>query len=898
MNDLWKSGPRGAINTLRTYVMRLRKALGAQGAERIETREPGYLARLEPDELDLALFNTLSAQTEAAVRQDGSWEKAASSATAALALWRESPLIDVPSQVLHDEWLPLLELRHLQVLEWRIEADLMTGGTDALIPEVSALIKRHPLRESLYRLLMMSLARADRAGEALAVYREARSVLIDQLGVEPGTEVQRLHRAILAGETPPLPTAHPGAALKQPARTGPASPPTRRESAQSREIPRQLPADTRMFTGRETELARVMALAARAHAGTAAGMVLISALDGMGGVGKTALAVHAAHRLAGEFPDGQLYVDLRGHTPGLDPLPPEDALEYLLRSVGVPADRISGDLAARAALYRTHIADTRTLIILDNAATAAQVRPLLPGRVGSFVLVTSRRRLDGLEDAHPLTLGALSDAEAVALLDKVAGVGRLEPGHAAVGELIQLCGHLPLALRIVGARLRRHRAERIENLVERLREEGGRLTGLRDEDRDLAAVFNSSYAELSRQEQELYRALSLVPGTDADAPATAALLGVDAREAGRLLESLLEHSMLLEHTPGRYRFHDLVRIHAAQLAEKDDGPAHRDDALERLCQWYLGTAHAASRLINPHRTEIVVRPGSIEPLSFASQDAALAWCDIERGNLVAAIHSRTRHAPGPFGWQLPVVLAPYFNQRKQWSEWIATHEAGLRSARQSADKYGEARIQVGLGRAYTDLREFDKAESYYNAAAALYRESGHQRELLRVLANLASLANQRGWARKAYEANTEALALARTLGDPHAEGVVLGNLGAGCGSLGMFDEAVEHMRRALAIREALGDRYGQAMNLQNLAEALRELGRPQESAEHCSRALKIQREDGNRYGEATTLLYLGLLERDQNRPDAARGHWESAYSIFEELGSPRVAEIDALLSSL
>jgi DNA-binding SARP family transcriptional activator/tetratricopeptide (TPR) repeat protein len=877
---LWDGAPpAGAANTVRAYVMRLRKSLGSGAAARIETHDPGYLIHVEPDEFDATAFDALCRQAGAAVRAGDQWGEATVQATRALALWRGSPLIDVPSRVLRDAWVPHYELQHLQLLEWRIEAELASGGSDALIPEINSLVKQNALREPLYRLQMLALAHADRPGEALAVYREARAVLIEQLGVEPGAELQRLHQLILNGAN---------------VRMRP------KRSAQTQLIPRQLPADTRIFTGRGAELDELLAVAETSTAGTEAGMVVVSAIDGMGGIGKSALAVHAAHRLAAQFPDGQLFVDLRGYAADLEPLPPEEALDHLLRSLGVAPEQISGDLASRAALYRTQLAGTKTLIVLDNAAGASQVRPLLPGEPGSLVLITSRRRLPGLDDAHSLTLGVLSDSEAAALLHKAAGPGRIPAQHAGISELIRLCGNLPLALRIAGSRLRHHRSLQVDRFIDQLRDEQhGRLAALEDEDRGLAAVFNTSYASLTRAERRLYRSLSVVPGPDFDVSACAALIGLEPRETERLLESLLDHSLLLQHSPGRYRFHDLVRIHARECAEVDEDPVELERVLIHLCTWYVRTALAASRQIYPRRSVIDIDGG--EPVgakSFNSRDAALVWCDAERANLIAAVHACGARGLRALAWQLPVALAPYFNLRKAWQDWIATHEIGLLCAQQSGDRYGEAHVQVGLGRAYTDLKRFDEADHFYQQAADGYRELGHESELLRVMINLAALYNQRGWSERGYDASQEALRIARAIGDTHSQSVVLGNLGTACAELGRLDEAVDHFRRALAMREAENDRYGQGLQLQNLAEALRELGRNSESAECCARAMKIHLEDGNRYGEAVASLSLGDLALDRSDPTEARGHWTRALTLFEDLGSPRAAEAANRLNSL
>jgi len=567
--------PERAVPTLRTYVARLRSGLGPAAASRIVTGDGGYLVEVDQGELDTQAFDALCGDVGNAIR-GGDWAAASGHAAEALGLWRGNALSDAPSQVLRDMWLPRLEQQRMQVTEWHIDAELHLGRHEALVPQLRQLTAEHPLRERFQAQLMQALARCGRQAEALRVYQDARNLLVEELGIEPGPELRQLHKQVLAGVSDP--GAHGASVVLAP---GGASAPG---------APRQLPAATGSFTGRRVELDLIARLDALSRAGDVpGGTVAVSAIDGMAGIGKTALAVRAAHRLAGQFPDGQLFIDLRGHTQGYPPREPSQALGLLLRSLGVPTGQIPALPEERAALYRHRLADTRTLIILDNALNEAQVRPLLPGAVGCLVLVTSRLRLKGLHDAQVVALDVLPETDAITLLRTT-----IAPAHAAVtdldlAEIAGLCGRLPLALRIAGALLRHRPAWTPAYLAELLRDEQMRLATLSDDDHDLYAVFELSYARLGQRQQLLFRRLALSLRPELDKFIAAALLDTGPSDADRLLENLVDHNLLTEHAPGRYRMHNLIRTLAQALVSKDPSP-DRADARDRLLRYYAHTA--------------------------------------------------------------------------------------------------------------------------------------------------------------------------------------------------------------------------------------------------------------------------------------------------------------------
>ncbi|HEV2640866.1 MAG TPA: BTAD domain-containing putative transcriptional regulator [Actinocrinis sp.] len=718
--------PTTATASLHNHVMRLRRFLGEPGGGRIRSVAPGYLIDVGPGELDLEVFAGLCAEGRAAARA-GNWAEAARDLAAALALWRGEPVADVPGAVGRDaRVLQLVEAR-LQAREGWVEAELELGRHREVIGELGVLAAEYPLREVFHGQLMLALYRADRQAEALDVFQALRRTLVDELGVEPSASIQELHRQILSADP-------------QLAVPAPAPPPGPAETAAGPAVAArggwryQLPADTRVFTGRATELARLI---------EPAGAVTVSVISGAAGIGKTALAVHAAHRLRERFPDGQLFLDLRGNGADRAPSTPGDALGWLLRSLGVAPSSIPADPDGRSAVFRRRLAETRTLIILDDAAGAEQIRPLLPSGPGSLLLVTSRQPLTGLGDSHTvasaLELDELPQADAVALLHKVAGPGRVSDRHQGIAELIALCGNVPLAIRVAAARLRHHRVLRIEDVVAQVREESARParrpgSGESDPADDrLAAVFESSYAALPPAEQDLFRQLGLIPGPDIDAFAAANLAGTDHRTAERLLESLLDHNLLTQHTPGRYRFHDSVRRHARALAEADS-PEDCDAALGRLLHYYLRASIAAGSLLSPRMRALVDDENDSEPLSsyaaaeLADRPGALAWLRTEREDLLAVIaDGRTGRAACPArGVRLTAALADFLLEEGPWPQAAELFQAAADTARDLGDRRSEAAALYDLGRVRLASGDHPGASAAFEAAAAILREQGYR----------------------------------------------------------------------------------------------------------------------------------------------------------------------------
>ncbi|WP_081967240.1 tetratricopeptide repeat protein [Kitasatospora sp. NRRL B-11411] len=662
--------------------------------------------------------------------------------------------------------------------------------------------------------------------------------------------------------------------------------------------PRQLPSDSRLFTGRTVEGEFLAGVARLAPEGTEAGMVVLCVITGMGGVGKTALAVRTAHRVGERFPDGQLFLDLRSHTAGLEPLSAEDALETLLRSLDVPADRIPSGLTDRAALYRARLSGTRTLVLLDNASSAAQVRPLLPGSTGCLVLVTSRSPLVGLDDAHLLTLDVLPEDDAVDLLRRAAGAGPLpvptpttdpaSPTAPAIGELAdfaelaRLGGRLPLALRILGARLRHRPRLTAAALVEELREERHRLGLLRDEDRDLAALFRASYRDLPPEEQRLLRLLGVLPGEDLEVCAAAHLLGADRRGAERLLESLLGHHLLAQPTPGRYRMHDLVRSWSRTLAEEEP-PARREIAGRRLLDHYQDTAERAGHRLARYRGH---RPAPTGPAPRPAPDVdsperARDWLRAERNNLLAAM---ARSGDPQRRSVITAALAPILELDGPRSEEAALHLAAAEAAAAQGRSLDRAEALWRAGRAHRLAGRFEESAELFDRAEQLYRELGDAHGRTHSAWERGRLAYQSGDLARAVELYGRALAGYRELGDPQGEAHTLWDLGRARRMLGETDIAEELLAAALAAYRSLGDRAGEAHALSDLADLRYCCGRTADSGDLLEQALTIARELGDRQSEANAAWLLGRIRLLQGAHPQARDLLDLALARCRELG--------------
>jgi tetratricopeptide (TPR) repeat protein/transcriptional regulator with XRE-family HTH domain len=648
--------------------------------------------------------------------------------------------------------------------------------------------------------------------------------------------------------------------------------------------PRQLPRETSWFTGRTAELERLLELVPDPGR---AGAVVISAIDGMAGIGKTALAVYAAHRMVDRFPDGQLFIDLHGYTQGLAPTEPAEALDQLLRDLGVPGTQIPTGLEARAALYRTRLADQQMLIVLDNAATDTQVAPLLPGTAGCLVLVTSRRRLAGLDHTNTVSLDTLPLPDAVALFTQTAGGDRLAGQPAElVAELVELCGRLPLAIRIAAARLRSHPAWPLCDLVRRLRDRQYRLGELAAGQRSVTAALDLSYQHLSRDQQRAYRLLGLHPGPGFDAHATAALLDSTLAHAGRVLDQLLEAHLLLEPTPGRYRFHDLTRAHAAHTATRDLTAPGSDAALGRLLDYYRHTAAAATDAAYPYEREHrpQVPPPHTPSPELIDPAAALAWLDTELPNLLAAAPYATEHSRPAHLLHLSMILQRHLRTRGRYHDAETLHQQALTTAGAAGDQAGQLNALNGLGQIDLMQGRYAQAADHLEQALQIAHATGNSPGEMEALSGLGDIHLRQGRYGQAVDHFDQVLRIARVTGHRPGELNALTGLGQIDLMQGRHAQAADHIKDALRIARVTGNRPGELETLNGLGQIHRRQGRYGQAADHFEQALRIARVTGNRPGELIALTGLGRIHRVQGRYAQAADHYGQALRIARVTG--------------
>jgi tetratricopeptide (TPR) repeat protein/transcriptional regulator with XRE-family HTH domain len=656
--------------------------------------------------------------------------------------------------------------------------------------------------------------------------------------------------------------------------------------------PRQLPREVSWFTGRTAELEQLLELMPDPEQASA---VVITAIDGMAGIGKTALAVYAAHRMVDRFPDGQLFIDLHGYTRGLAPVEPAEALDRLLRDLGVPGTAIPTGVDERAALYRTRLADRQALIVLDNAATEAQVAPLLPGTAGCLVLVTSRRRLAGLDHTHTVSLDTLPVADAITLFTQIAGEGRLADQPAElVAELVKLCGWLPLAIRIAAARLRSRPAWQLRDLVRRLRDRQHRLGELEAGQRSVTAALDLSYQHLDPDQQQAYRLLGLHPGPEFDVHATAALLDSPLQHAGRMLDQLLDAHLLQEPTPGRYRFHDLTRAHAAA----DDPTAPTPDAaLGRLLDYYRHTASAAMDNAYPyerqHRPQ--VPPAHTPAPQMPDPTAALDWLDTELPNLLAAARSAPEHDRPRHLLDLSTILHRHLRTRGRYHDAENLHQQALATTASAAgDQTGRLSPLNSLGDIHWRQGRYEQAADHYQQALRIARATGNRSGELYALTGLGDIDVMQGRYGQAVDHYEQALRIARATGHRPAELNALAGLGDVHRFQGRIGQAVDHFEEALRIARAIGDRSGEMTALTGLGYVHRHKGRYEPAADHYRQALRIARAIGDRTGELYALTGLGDLHLLQRRYEPAADYFEQALRIARATGN-RSGELNALI---
>ena len=902
---LWEGGaPAGARGALHSAVQRLRSTLGPAGASLIETRPPGYLINAEDAGLDIREFSELAARGHAAA-QAGTWPEAASLLREALGRWRGEPLEDVPSQVLRNREVPHLADQRLHALAARIDADMHLGRHGEVVAELRQLVAEHPLQEQFHAQLMLSLYRTGRQSDALAAYQVVRHVLADQLGIDPGPELRLLHQRILGADSGLLLPAGAEPPSPPPAVLSPSAAPGTRSPAPGQEyvVPRQLPAATRHFAGRDEALKALAGLAAEAAAGSPE--TVIAVIAGTAGIGKTALALHFAHQAAGQFPDGQLYVNLRGFDPAGSPVTPEEALRLLLDGLSVPAARVPAGLDAQAGLYRSLLAGQRTLVLLDNARDVEQVRPLLPASPGCLVIVTSRRQLTSLvavESAFPLTLDVLPDAEAHELLIRRLGARRVTGDPAAADELIRLCARLPLALSIAAARTASQPGLSLAGLAAELRDAPGRLDALDagQAAANVRAVLSWSYQQLDPATARLFRLLGLHVGPDVSAAAAASMAGLALPETRRRLGELTQAHLLTEHAPGRFSCHDLLRAYAAELAQSADSEAERHAATGRMLGHYLHTVHAASVFLAPARRPVTLAPlpPGVIPEHIADIEQALAWFEPEDQVLMGAVARAVEAGFDAYAWQITWALSRFLNQKGRWHDWAAAEQIALAAAERLGDRGAQAGIHQRCGVISARLGNYEGAHAHMRRALSIHAERGDRAGQGYVHNAYAVVLCQQGRDAEALDQARQALAAYTDIDDEAGRALALNSVGFMYTRLGDHQQALRYCGQAAEVLREVGNREGEASTLDSLGYAHQQLGNYIESVTWYQRALDLYGEIGHHCGYAETLGRLGDAHQAAGDQGKARAAWEEAVALLAELNHPDAGQIRAKLGGL
>jgi DNA-binding SARP family transcriptional activator/Tfp pilus assembly protein PilF len=871
--------PQRAVGTLRSYLSRLRQALVAADVD-IGRRRGGYVLTADPMTVDMHRFRRLTAQARAA---DG--DAAMTLFDQALGLWRGEPFATLDTPWLNAERNALN--RQLLAAELdRNDIALRLGAHARLLDELSARAATHPLDERLAGQLILALYRCGRQADALGHYERVRVRLADELGADPSPPLLRLHRQVLVADP----------ALSAPAGPAEAGAPGPRAG---HPVPRQLPAPPRSFAGRARELAAIgAALDTGADGG---GTLVITAIAGTAGIGKTWLALRWAHDNLHRFPDGQLYVNLRGFDPARGRVAPEEAVRGFLDALGVAPGAVPAAPDAQAALYRSLIADRRMLVVVDNAHDSDHALPLLPGGGASTALVTSRNQLAGLVAAHgarPLVLEALPDREARQVLTEHLG-GRIAGEPEAVAVILRSCAGLPLALGVVGARAAMRPDRRLAALADELRAASTRLDALDAGELavNVRAVLECSLAALPAGAARLFRLLGLAPGPDVSRPAAASLAALPPAEARATLGQLVAGHLVQEHVPGRYRMHDLIRLYAAEQAHAVETAAQREEAVHRVLDHYLGTLHAAATLLNPHRLPILIKPAEpgVTPEHPADVDEAMAWLKAEHAVLLAAVDLANTGGFDTHTWQLAWGLANFLERRGDWHAQVTIQRAALDATVRGGDRVGQAQAHRGLANAYALTGEYESAQAHLRRALDLFGELGDLGGQAHTRIGIGWLRGRQDQYGEALDDARAALDLFRRAGQKAGQANALNNIGWYHAKLGDFRETLTACREALTAYHALGDRFGEAEAWDSLGYAHHHLGDHGEAIACYLRALDIFRDLGGRRAEAEVLTHLGESRLAAGDVSASRDAWRRALAILEDLGHPGAAQLRSKL---
>lgn len=868
--------PSTATNTLQSHVSYLRHLLPKKSV--IVARPPGYVLDLGEGGTDVQIAERLLRQGNHA---DDPAEGAGHLRDAA-ALWRGRSLANVTGLVWLEGQAERLDMLQVTIKRALAQARLAIGEHAQLLPELELLAAEHPLDEQIRAQLMLALYRCGRQADALAAFQRLRCELDEKLGLEPSQPLRDMEIAILRQD----PSLDAVAAIA--AATKAAAAPSSRPVPMT---PAQLPSPVPGFAGRHAELHTLETTRSDGLADPAT--VTIAAVSGTAGVGMTALAVHWAHQVAKHFPDGQLFVNLHGFGPDGSAVSPATAVRGFLDALGVPAAQIPDGLQAQTALYRSLLSGRRVLVVIDNARDADQVRPLLPGSPGCLAIVTSRHQLTGLvatDGARPLVLDLLSDEDARDLLARRLGKARIASDPLAVEEIVTGCSRLPLALSIAAARAATIPAFPLAVVATELREAGSTLDPFDagDHATDVRAVFSWSYHALSADAAALFRLLGLYPGCDIEVPTIASLAGLPMDRVKVLLAELTRSNLLTEYRPLWFSIHDLLRAYAAELLAAHDHPQVHEDALLRMLEHYLYTAHSAVVVMEPYfnSLDLPPAPDGVIPAPLTSASDAQTWFATEHATLLAAVHLAAEAGLDTITWQLAWAQSMFLLRNGSWNEQLMVQRIGLEAARRVGDQAGEAHLLHRLASGYAMAGRLDEADDLFRQALRQFQLIDDPANQAIILSSMTVLAGRRQRPGDALKYSLRAHDLFQLAGHRAGQALVLNDIGYAHALLGNYRQGLAYCHRALRATRELDARNWEAATWDSLGYIHHELGDHKRAISCYQRAIERYQERADRFNEADTLISLGDVWLAIGQTETAVQVWRQALTIFDVIGNP------------
>ncbi|MEU0948563.1 BTAD domain-containing putative transcriptional regulator [Streptomyces canus] len=887
---LWGAeAPKRAAGSVYTYISALRKGLSltpreVEACPVLRRTQAGYRLLVPSRSVDVFRFEQMAAQARRLLRADDT-AGALAHCDLALSEWKGTALGGSVGPFAETE-RQRLDLLRLDVLELRGTALIETGSLADAISTLSPLAAAHPLRERLQELLMLALWRDGRQADALRVYRQTRSRLVEELGAEPGPALQLMHRRVLEGQSKPIAVVRRGTPFTRPA---------------------ELPNVTPGFAGRNDELGRLEELAEAVHDDMLGTSAVVSAVVGPPGVGKTALLVHAAHRLAHHFPDGQVFLDLRGFHPTMAPVEPKEALRQLLHSLGAERNVDECDLSEMAAMYRSMLAGRRMLIVLDNALDSGQVRPLLPGAKGCLALVSSRDKLTGLvvrEGAIRVPLEVLRPEESLDLLRRVLGDQRVDSELTAACDLAGYCGHLPLALQIAAVRLMDGEHSAVGDIADELRRERDRLDGLAASEDELSAVrsvFSWSYRSLDPAVAHAFRLLALHPGVDFSLPEATALIGADAATSRSYVQSLMHRHLLQKETGQRYRFHDLARLYAAECAVREESHSDRKAAIRRIVSWYLASVLAVRDVLTPGlgavrstTSDASTGPATYQPRNYQE---GLTWASRHLPVLLVVLRSAQENGFDDLAIGLACGLSALCHSSSRWHEWVHVTEIGQRAAMRVGDTLSWGRLLNDAGVVHHFLHDTETAIACHEKAVeVLAGVGGNLTDKATAEENMAIAYSMLGRHQSSLPLIEQALLLARCLDNPLVEVSILDSYCVVLSALGRHSEAIAHGRRCVALSREVGSEHVWCHALTQVGVSCLNAGRIDEAMEHLTEAHQQWKRLDDRWGEIRAGHSLAQAQYRAGRHGEACGLLRTILSRLESSGQAcfYAAEVSAL----